>query len=189
MRSAKKIKDTSLAALAPICAASLAALAPGCARPSVASAPSPDGDDWDEPIAGETKGASGPIAAQVLMQILYTARYCRHDLLRATGRLATMITKWNSECDRRLHRLVCYVNSTFDMKQVAYVGDNFVDLVLRIYADSDFAGDKADSNPPAVSMQLCMVRGAMSQRPLRQRSNQQCHITLLNLSWSRWIWQ
>ena len=56
-----------------------------------------------------------------------------------------MITKWNSECDRRLHRLVCYINSTLDMKQVAYVGDKFVDLVLRIYADSDFAGDKADS--------------------------------------------
>ena len=70
-----------------------------------------NGDDWDKPIVGETKGVLGPIAAQVLMQILYTAQYCRHDLLRATGRLATMIAKWNSECDRRLHRLVCYVNS------------------------------------------------------------------------------
>jgi hypothetical protein len=66
-------------------------------------ATAPGDDEDDEPIDGETRGVLGPIASQVLMQILYTARYCRHDLLRATGRLATMVTKWNTECDRRLH--------------------------------------------------------------------------------------
>ena len=59
------------------------------------------------------------------MQVLYTARSCRYDLLRATGRLATMITRWTEECDKRLHRLMCYIHSSLDIKMVSHVGESF----------------------------------------------------------------
>ena len=54
--------------------------------------------DWDSGAESEAdespvRGALGPIASTVLMQVLYTARMCRYDLLRATGRLATLVTK------------------------------------------------------------------------------------------------
>ena len=46
------------------------------------------------------------------MKILYAARMARFDLLTAVNRLATKVTKWTAECDRQLHRIVCYVNSS-----------------------------------------------------------------------------
>eukprot|EP00974_Lingulodinium_polyedra_P035896 3444273-Lingulodinium_polyedra.AAC.1 len=49
--------------------------------------------------------ALNKLAASVLMKVLYVARVARFDLLKATCSLACMVTKWDSECDRRLHRL------------------------------------------------------------------------------------
>jgi hypothetical protein len=73
----------------------------------------------------EGQGELGEFASSVLMQVLYTARSCRYDLLRATGRLATMITRWTEECDKRLHRLMCYIHSSLDVKMVSHVGESF----------------------------------------------------------------
>ena len=50
----------------------------------------------------EEVGQLQPIAARVLMKILYAARMCRFDLLRAVGSLATRVTKWDAGCDRKL---------------------------------------------------------------------------------------
>ena len=47
-----------------------------------------------------------PIAARVLMKVLYGARMARPDLLRAVGSLACRITKWTPRCDRELYRLM-----------------------------------------------------------------------------------
>ena len=44
-------------------------------------------------------GALQPLAASVLMKLLYTARMARYDLLRPVCRLATYVTKWTPECD------------------------------------------------------------------------------------------
>ena len=85
------------------------------------------------------------IALKVLMQLLFVARYCRPDLLRATCSLARRVSKWTTECDRRLHRLVSYMHNTRDHKQYAYVGDTFDTCTLALFADADFAGDKTDS--------------------------------------------
>eukprot|EP00972_Heterocapsa_arctica_P066414 9800358-Heterocapsa_arctica.AAC.1 len=74
------------------------------------------------------------------MKILYGARLARFDLLRAMGALATNITMWDSRCDRMLHRLVCYVHSSFYLKLRGYVGDSANLLQLTLYSDADFAG-------------------------------------------------
>ena len=68
-------------------------------------------------------GRLQPIVAKVLMKILYAARLCRFDLLRAVCYLATFVTKWTSECDRKLHRLVCYINSSKHLRMIGWVGD------------------------------------------------------------------
>ncbi len=60
--------------------------------------------------AGDLK----PIANNKFMKILYGARVCRYDLLRAVCVLATKDTTWTKQCDRQLHRLMCYINQTLD---------------------------------------------------------------------------
>ena len=71
------------------------------------------------PIANEkeTKGVLAPIAARALMKILFAARMARFDLLRAVQGLAARVTKWSSDYDKALHRLVCYINSILEFKQ------------------------------------------------------------------------
>ena len=74
------------------------------------------------------------------MKILYAARMARFDLLRAVCHLACFITKWTTECDKRLHSLVCYIHSTKSHRMVGWVGDALKDVDLHLYADADFAG-------------------------------------------------
>ena len=75
------------------------------------------------------------------MKILYGARMARYDLLKATCFLATKVTKWTVICDKRMHRLVCYINCTLDLRMVGWVGDDLSELDLVSAVDADFAGD------------------------------------------------
>ena len=79
-----------------------------------------------EAAAGETapKGSMAPHAACILMKCLYGARMARFDLLRAIAHLACYITRWMSECDRRLYRLMCYIHSTKHLRMIGWVGDD-----------------------------------------------------------------
>ena len=92
------------------------------------------------PVADE-KEVLAPIAARVLMKILFAARMARFDLLRAIQGLAARVTKWSADCDKALHRLVCYINSTLDYKQRAFIGDQVTDCKLWLFADADHAGE------------------------------------------------
>jgi hypothetical protein len=106
-------------------------------------------------------GRLQPIACRVLMKLLYAARMARFDLLRATCALATMITKWSPECDRRLHRLVCYVDSSLKHRQVSVVTDRPEDLSLELFCDADFASDKASRRSTSgVYLRLCGPEGS-----------------------------
>lgn len=61
------------------------------------------------------KGALGSIAAMILMTVMYTSRAARYDVLKGVCFLAKYITIWDTECDWRLHRSMCYLNSTVRM--------------------------------------------------------------------------
>jgi hypothetical protein len=74
------------------------------------------------------------------MKILYAARMCRYDLLRAVCGLASCTTKWTHQCDRDLRRLICYINTTKDHVMIGWCGDPSSALELRVHADADFAG-------------------------------------------------
>ena len=64
------------------------------------------------------------------MKVLFAARMARFDLLRAVQGLAARVTKWSSDCDKALRRLMCYINSTLDHKQRAFIGDKVSDRKL-----------------------------------------------------------
>jgi hypothetical protein len=81
------------------------------------------------------------------MMILYVVRLVRYDLLRAVGRLACRVSEWDEECDRKLYRLICYINSSLHLRMVGWIGDALAMLNLRGYADADLAGC-ADTRVP-----------------------------------------
>jgi len=94
------------------------------------------GNQCDDTEAGELQ----KLAASILMKVLYGARMCRFDLLRPTCRLAQKVTKWDRACDKRLHRLMSYINSTLSHKLYSWVGDEPKDISVGQYADADLAG-------------------------------------------------
>ena len=93
-----------------------------------------------DPSQGEGTAQLQPIAARILMKVLYAARMCRFDLLRAVCALAQRVTKWDGECDRKLHRLMAYVKATLGKRLVGYVGDAADEVQPHLYTDADLAG-------------------------------------------------
>ena len=93
-------------------------------------------------------GVLKPIAARVLMKVLYAARMCRYDLLRPTCALATYVTRWTPQCDRRLHRLMCYINSTIPLRMVSYVGDKAADLQVVFFPTLNLVATKRPQGQP-----------------------------------------
>ena len=91
----------------------------------------------EEPALQEGKYKA--VAARVLMKILYAARVARFDLLRAVNNLSCFVTKWDTQCDKRLHRLVCYIQSTLHLRQTTWVGDCLQSCSLNLYADASFS--------------------------------------------------
>ena len=86
------------------------------------------------------KGRLAPSAASIVMKILYGARFVRMDLLRMIGFLACAFTRWTSDCDKRLHRLVSYLDHTVTAVQCGWIADPLTSLQPTLYADADFAG-------------------------------------------------
>ena len=83
------------------------------ARASAAAEPRKEALEAAEEKAAVTGQVSelAKIARKVLMKIMYLARSARDDLKRAIGALATMITKWDDLCDKKMHRIIRYFAS------------------------------------------------------------------------------
>ncbi len=58
------------------------------------------------------------------MKILYAARMGRFDLLRPVTALGSRIATWTKLCVQRLHRLVCYIKTTVNMKMYGWIETN-----------------------------------------------------------------
>ncbi len=65
-----------------------------------------DGSDLSKP------GILAPVAAGVIMKVMYGARMARFDLLPPVQVLARYMTRWTRKQDEELHRLMCYIHST-----------------------------------------------------------------------------
>ena len=118
----------------------------------------------------EGLGELSPIAARVVMKVLYAARMARHDLLRPCQALARYLTKWSPAEDKKLHRLMCYIYSTLKIRMVSWCGDELKDVNLGLYTDADFASDvKASLSTSGASLKVegpktNFVIGAMSKK-------------------------
>ena len=112
------------------------------------------------------------------MKVFYAARVCRPDLLRAITFLACTMTKWSADCDRRLHRLMCYVHSTRHHVQVGWIGDPKADLRMHLYSDADFAG--CQSTNRCTSGVFLALEGPNSSFPIAsncKKQHQTCYAT------------
>ena len=86
------------------------------------------------------------------MKALYAARMSRFDLLRATCSLATRVTKWTRWCDKALHRLICYIDSSLVLRMFGTIAVTSgggkpptevsapTGLELHLFCDADLAG-------------------------------------------------
>ena len=70
---------------------------------------------------------------------MYGARTMRGDPPQPLTILAQDITKWNRNCDVRMHKLFCYATQTFDHSMDAVCGDHCQNLRLMVYCDASFA--------------------------------------------------
>ena len=99
-------------------------------------------------IASENFDVKGELAhccSRIVLKALFSARRSRPDTLWSVNTLARNVTKWTKADDQRLHRLISYLNSTQNFTQIAFVGDDFDDCHLALFADASFAGDLQDS--------------------------------------------
>ena len=76
------------------------------------------------------KGTLEKVCSRIVLKILYTSRMGRPDTLWSVNTLARKVTKWDKGCDKRLHRLIEYLNSTADWGQLCFVGDHPKDCFL-----------------------------------------------------------
>jgi hypothetical protein len=124
-------------------------------------------------IAGT--GKLSTIATKILMKIMYIARFARPDLLRAVGALSCMITKWDSLCDRKLFRIIKYINGSIAWRQIGFIGDSHDELHLGLFSDADFAGDKATMR--STSGMFLALYGPHSFFPLGAQSKKQTAVS------------
>ena len=80
-------------------------------------------------------------AAKIIMEALYGARLVRFEVLWPICNSARQFMKWTRACDKRLHRLMCYIHHTEDHSLESCVGDDAQNCHPVLFSDADFAGD------------------------------------------------
>ena len=99
----------------------------------------PDGS-YDEADQG-ARGELAPNACRILMKALWLGRLCRPDIIKPINDLATKVQSWTSVEDKKLHRLIQFINSTIHYRLVGTIQDPLESLELVLYVDADFCGD------------------------------------------------
>ena len=79
-------------------------------------------------------------------------------------RLASRLTRWDASCDRRLHRLMCYIQSSLGKRLMAWVGDPVPSLRPHLFTDADLAGC-ADTQRSTSGVFHC-IRGPHTSFPI-----------------------
>ena len=90
-------------------------------------------------------GELSQVCPQVVVKCLFLARIVRPDILWSVNKLARSITKLPKACDKRLNPLISYIHHTCEYKQYCCVSNTAKQCRLRLFQDSDFAGDLEDS--------------------------------------------
>ena len=121
-----------------------------------------------------TPGRLKDIAIRVVMKACYGTRRCGWAWNKAVIDLSKCFNCWDKVNDKMLHRLMCHINSSLDMRSFGFVGDKMDDLVLTVCSDADYAGDKVDMlHTKSTSGGFVAVTGPNTFFPLACYSKQQ----------------
>jgi len=142
-----------------------------------AEVPSSQGDlgEAEPDVTPDAHHGLGKVASSILMKILYIARYARFDLLRITCKLATRVTKWTAEDNKRLHRLMCYIASSYELRLTGWVGDKPNCCNMNLFCDADFAGDVCSQR--STSGVHLALQGPRTYFPLHGQSKKQTAVS------------
>ena len=116
-------------------------------------------------------GVLADTAAKVVMKVLYAARYARFELLRAIGFLACHVSKWDVQCDRRLYRLMSYIEHTLDHRLCGWTDGVAENVHLHLYSDADFGGCN-DTNKSTTGVYIA-AEGSHTRWPISGLSKKQ----------------
>ena len=69
----------------------------------------------------ESVGEKSLVCSQIVLKCLYLARTGRPDILWSINKFARAVTKWTQACDRRLARMISYIQHTNDYQLVLQI--------------------------------------------------------------------
>ena len=99
------------------------------------------GDAELERLLAESGNLAGH-AASLVMRLMYGVRMAAPHLSVAVNRLASLITKWSGDADRKLHRIFSYLSGANRLTLMGELSTADKDSVrLAAWPDADFAGD------------------------------------------------
>ena len=127
------------------------------------------------PSQEEVSGELAPNACKVLMKALWLGRLARPDLVKPIGDLATKVQKWSRNDDKKLLRLISYIDSTKTHRLVGTVSDGPRELHLALYVDADFAGERDDAK--STSGGYLVLKGPNTFFPLAWVSKRQTSVS------------
>ena len=115
----------------------------------------------------ETKsvGELSHVCSQIVLKCLYLARIGRPDILWSVNKLARSL-KWTKACDKRLNRLISYIQHTSEFKQYCHVGNTAKQCRLGLFQGSDFAGDLEDSKSTSGGTFMCIWKSYICSNKL-----------------------
>ena len=90
-------------------------------------------------------GSLAPVAAQIVLKMLWLARNYRYDIYFTVNYLARFVTKWSAACDAMLFHLTCYINSTVHYVQQCAVGDTAEHINIGLFVDANHVTSSDDS--------------------------------------------
>ena len=86
-------------------------------------------------VVEETGQLSG-VAIKRLMKVMWVARYCRDDVLRAVSSLATRVTKWTPLDDKKLTRMISYLHHATHFIKIGFISDPLSEVRLVLFLDA-----------------------------------------------------
>ena len=90
-------------------------------------------------------GELSTVCSPIVLKCLYLSRIGRPDILWSVIKLTRAFTRWTKSCVKRLAPLILYIHHTSEYRQHCHVGNKAQQCRLRLFQDSDFAGDLEDS--------------------------------------------
>ena len=121
---------------------------------------------------------------ELFLKCFYLARIGRPYILRPVNKLGRSITKWTKACDKRLNRLISYIDHTCEYKQYCHVGNTAKQCRLGLSQDSDFSGDLENSK--STSGRTFSIFGRHTFVPTSWICKKQTSVSQLKLFWLKW---